>query len=180
MMLLAGAVVAIGLALIASSDPEFALLGSTVQGVLWGLVSGLLHALLNLLNRFHVRKIDILVLGIAQNATAAILLMPLAWNIPWTFGMDDLVYLAILGVGITAGAHVLLIHALKMVQAQVATLVAAGLEPIYAIIFAFLLLGELPEMLVLLGGLLIIGTTIAITMFHSDQSPEKSQKGQHV
>jgi drug/metabolite transporter (DMT)-like permease len=37
------------------------------------------------------------------------------------------------------------------------------LEPIFAIVFALFLLGEVPSLQTILGGLLIVGTTFLVT-----------------
>jgi len=52
---------------------------------------------------------------------------------------------------------------LRHVQAQVASLLIAGLEPVFAIVFALFLLGETPSLQTMLGGLLIVGTTFLAT-----------------
>ena len=71
--------------------------------------------------------------------------------------------LFILGVICTVGGHTLLINGLRHVKAQIASLLIAGLEPVGAIVFALFLLGEIPSLQTLLGGLLIVGTTFLIT-----------------
>jgi drug/metabolite transporter (DMT)-like permease len=45
----------------------------------------------------------------------------------------------------------------------VANLIVAGLEPVYGILFALIFLGEIPTLQALLGGLLIIGSTLQVT-----------------
>jgi drug/metabolite transporter (DMT)-like permease len=45
----------------------------------------------------------------------------------------------------------------------VASLLIAGLEPVFAIVFALFLLREIPSVQTLLGGILIVGTTVFMT-----------------
>ena len=63
----------------------------------------------------------------------------------------------------------MLINGLRHIRAQVASLLIAGLEPVFAILFALFLLGEVPSVQTLLGGVLIVGTTVFI-ISRSEQS----------
>jgi drug/metabolite transporter (DMT)-like permease len=67
--------------------------------------------------------------------------------------------IAVLGIACTALAHTLFIAGLAVVSAHSASVVAA-LEPVYAMVFAFALLGETPDARMLVGGALIIAAAI--------------------
>jgi len=67
--------------------------------------------------------------------------------------------LLILGVLCTAVAHTLFIESLAVLRTQTASVISA-LEPVYGIVLAALLLGEVPNLRTLLGGGLVIGTTV--------------------
>ena len=152
-----------GLALMATSnndDSNAIISGSVVQGVLWGLVSGLGFAVLTLLNRGHVRNHSPLLLTCWQNGIAALVILPWSWSESWDLSGKDWGLLFILGVVCTVGGHTLLINGLRHVRAQVVSLLIAGMEPVFAILFALFLLGETPSRQTLLGGVLIIGTTV--------------------
>ena len=131
------------------------------MGVFWGMLSGLLFAVLSLLNRRYVQRRNPVVMAFYQNIVACLVLLPLAvyWNglnLTW----NEIGMLMLLGAACTALAHGLFIFSLTAVRAQLAGIVAA-LEPLYGIVFAFFLLGETPPVSTILGGLLIIGTTVA-------------------
>ncbi len=161
-----------GLALMATSnndDSNAIISGSVVQGVLWGLVSGLGFAVLTLLNRGHVRNHSPLLLTCWQNGIAALVILPWSWSESWDLSGKDWGLLFILGVVCTVGGHTLLINGLRHVRAQVVSLLIAGMEPVFAILFAFFLLGETPSGQTLLGGVLIVGTTFFI-ISRSEQS----------
>jgi drug/metabolite transporter (DMT)-like permease len=81
----------------------------------------------------------------------------------FTLQPSDYVLLVILGVFCTALAHVLFIRSLVQVKAQLASIIAS-LEPVYGIIFAFVLLGEVPALRTILGGVIILGTIMLSTM----------------
>ncbi len=161
-----------GLALMTTSNNEDSntiISGSVVQGVLWGLASGLGFAVLTLLNRGHVRNHSPLLLTCWQNGIAALVILPWSWSESWDLSGKDWGLLFILGVVCTVGGHTLLINGLRHVRAQVVSLLIAGMEPVFAILFALFLLGETPSGQTLLGGVLIIVTTVFM-ISRSEQS----------
>ena len=161
-----------GLALMTTSnneDSNVIISGSVVQGVLWGLASGLGFAVLTLLNRGHVRNHSPLLLTCWQNGIAALVILPWSWSESWDLSGKDWGLLFILGVVCTVGGHTLLINGLRHVRAQVVSLLIAGMEPVFAILFALFLLGETPSGQTLLGGVLIVGTTVFM-ISRSEQS----------
>ena len=156
-------VVIFGLALIATSSPENSdgvISGSVIQVVLWGLGGGLGFALLTLMNRGHVRHHSPLLLTCWQNGFAALVLLPWSFYESWVLTTSDWTLLLILGVVCTVGGHSLLINGLKNLQAQTVSMLIAGLEPVCAIVFALFLLGEVPSFQTLVGGILIVSTTV--------------------
>ena len=161
----AALIVICGLALMATStsdDSNTIISGSVSQGILWGLMAGFGFAVLTLLNRGHVRKHSALLITCWQNGFAALVLLPWSLSESWIISGEELGLLFLLGVVCTVGGHTLLINGLRHVRAQVASLLIAGLEPVFAILFALFLLGEVPSLQTLLGGVLIISTTVFI------------------
>ena len=160
---LAVIIVICGLALMATSpsdDSDSIISGSVILGVVWGLGGGLGFAVLTLLNRGHVRKHSPLLLTCWQNGFAAMVLLPWSLTESWNLTTSDWSLLIVLGVVCTVGGHSLLINGLRNVRAQIASMLIAGLEPICAIVFAFFLLQEVPSIQTLIGGTLIICTTL--------------------
>ena len=162
---LAVLIVICGLAIMATSseEPNAIISGSVIQGLLWGLLAGFGFSVLTLLNRGYVRNHSPLLLTCWQNGFAALVLLPWSLSESWMISGKDWGLLFILGVICTVGGHTLLINGLRHVKAQIASLLIAGLEPVGAIVFALFLLGEIPSLQTLLGGLLIVGTTFLIT-----------------
>lgn len=148
--------VACGLALIV---PRFDLGLQSTQGALWGLLSGLSFAVLALLNRRLAGRPSAVVVAAGQNFCAACALLPLVVTSGMRPGVTDLGLLMVLGVLCTALAHVLFIGSLSQLRAQVVSVVT-GLEAVYSIVFAFLLLGERPALRTLVGGVLVLGTVL--------------------
>lgn len=140
------------------------------MGAVYGILSGLTFAVLALLNRKNVRASDPVAVAFFQNGFAAICLVPVALAVrPMPPAISDLPALIFLGVACTALAHTLFIASLRRVRAQTASVIT-GLEPVYGIFLAFFLLGEIPELRTLGGGILIIGATVAAGIFsHSER-----------
>jgi len=157
--------VLIGLIMIATSDSgdDEIISGFVLEGVLWGLAAGLGFAILTLLNRAHVRERSPLVLTCWQNGFAALIIIPWSFSESWIITRNDWFLLFLLGVVCTVGGHTLLINGLRHIRAQLASLLIAGLEPVVAICFAFLFLGETPSFRTIIGGIFILAATVIIT-----------------
>lgn len=139
--------------------PSFTLANQTTQGVLWGLLAAGSFAVLALFNRHYVRRYSSLLVAFWQQASAAVVLLPLLLVYAQPASPADLLLLAVLGVVFTALAHTLFIQGLSSVKAQTASIISS-LEPVYGILFAALLLGEIPALRTLLGGAVILGVVV--------------------
>jgi drug/metabolite transporter (DMT)-like permease len=153
--------VTVGLVLLV---PEFSLANTIVQGLGFGLLSGFTFALLAVMNRRWVSTRAPSDIAFWQDFWAAILLVPVvlvAGNVP-QIGLRDVALLLVLGVVCTAFAHTLFIACLKTLTAHTASVVAA-LEPVYGIVLALVVLGEIPGWRTLAGAVLIIGAALHAT-----------------
>ncbi len=147
--------------------PEYSLANRTVQGLAWGLVSGFAFALLAVLNRRLVANRRASDVAFWQNLFAALCLVPFAWASPWALGPlggREIALLLILGLACTALAHTLFIASLRVATAHGASVIAA-LEPVYGIVLAAALLGEVPGMRIIMGGALIVGAAVVATRY---------------
>ena len=143
--------------------PKFDISNAITQGVLWGILSGLTFALLSIINRKYVRKYSPLVIAFYQDTFAAIFLIPILFLSEYKIRVNDVLMLIFLGVFCTAVAHSLFIKGMVRVKAQTASIITC-LEPIYGIIFAMILLSEIPGIRTALGGMVIIATVFYITL----------------
>jgi drug/metabolite transporter (DMT)-like permease len=149
--------------------PEFDFSNTTTQGAAWGVFSGFTFALLALVNRKNARTGDAITVAFYQNLFASLFLFfPLILTRPAFPAIQDWPDILFLGVVCTALSHTLFIHALKIIRAQTASIIA-GLEPVYGIALAFILLSEIPTLRTLSGGIIIIGATIAAGMASADE-----------
>ncbi len=143
--------------------PTFDISNSITQGAFWGVIAGFTFAILSLLNRKYVKKYPPLVIAAYQNIFATLVFIPLALFQERDLQIRDFALLLVLGVFCTAGAHALFIKGLSHLKTQLASIIAS-LEPVYGILFALILLGEIPTGRTLLGGLIILGTTVIASM----------------
>ncbi len=98
-----------------------------------------------------------------QNGMATLILLPFMFFETWVLQPADYVLLPVLGIFCTALAHVLFIKSLVHIKTQLASITAC-LEPVYGIIFALFLLGEIPDARTILGGGIMLGTIALATM----------------
>ncbi len=130
-----------------------------VRGAAIGMVSALAYACLTLSNRFLAGRYPGSVITFCEQAAAGVLLFPfvLASGVRPT-GKDVLI-LAVMGVFTTALTHTLYNNGLRFLPARLAGILAS-MEPVYGILLALLLLGEVPSVREILGGLIILATVV--------------------
>ncbi len=146
-------IVAAGLAMLV---PSFDFSNNVTQGIFWGVLSGFTFAVLSVLNRMHVNKHPFLTITLYQLGFATLFNLPFVILDGVLPSARDILLLLVLGTICTALAHALFIGSLKHIKARSAS-ITTGLEPVYGIIFSFLLMGEVPSLKTLLGGLVILG-----------------------
>lgn len=150
---------------VALAVSKFEVGNNITRGALWGLASGLTFALLSILNRKYVQEYSSLIVAFYQNAVATVVLLPFLFLVKPVFQLADLLLLGLLGVVFTGIAHSLFIKGLASVKAQTASIIAS-LEPVYGILAAILLFGEMPTLRESLGGAIILGAAFYATTRH--------------
>ena len=158
-ILTAGSVV-LGLILVI---PSLDFQNNITQGAFWGTISGFTFAVLSILNRKYVGTYPSMVIVCYQNWMATLVLFPFLFFEDVSPQPTDFLLLAMLGIFCTAFAHVLFIKSLVHIKTQLASITAC-LEPVYGIIFACVLLDEIPAWRTILGGCIILGTIVIASM----------------
>jgi drug/metabolite transporter (DMT)-like permease len=125
--------------------------------------AGLLFAILMLLNRRLVPVYGPVRLSFYLNLGASVVLLPFLPGAWVPLAPRDWGLLIVLGTGFTALSHTLFTGSLRRLKAQTAALIGA-LEPVYGILGAALLLGEVPTLRTLGGGALILGAVVWATV----------------
>ncbi len=143
--------------------PKFTVESAAAQGALWGILSGFTYAILSILNRKYVKAYSSTVIAFYEQIIATVLLMPFIFVESPAISMRDIALLILLGTVFTGISHTLFINGLKNVKTQAAGIIST-LEPVYGIVFATILLGEIPSMRELLGGAIILSTVFYSTV----------------
>ena len=139
--------------------PEFSLENRMSLGILVGMVSALSYAVLTILNKSMAKRISSTVIAFCEQATATVILLPFMFRVNIQPSVSDIAMLLFLGVITTALAHTLFIASLETLPAQLAG-VCSSLETVYGILFAYLLLGEIPTVREIIGAVIIVGAVI--------------------
>jgi len=132
-------------------------------GLLIGLVATLSYALVTIFNRRLTQKNDPVAVIFCEHAVLAVMAVPVFSLMQPVFSTKDLLGLAVAALTIATVAHILFIEGLKRIRASTTGLIA-GLEPVYAIILASLLLGEIPKLNEMAGGLVVVSVAAYMTL----------------
>jgi drug/metabolite transporter (DMT)-like permease len=187
--LITASLVVAGLILV---TPEWDIGNHLTQGLLWGIFSAFTFALLSLLSRSYVRIYPTLTVAFYQQLFATLCTLPFALH--WhgltftihnsTFDLhcsnglpagQDLLLLLLLGVVFTGLAQGLAVASLRHLRAQTVG-VAYGLEPVYGIVIAWLVLAEQPAARTLVGGLLICCAVISSSLQYARPSSSRDRR----
>lgn len=153
---LAIALITLGLILV---NPSFSFHDQATIGLLWGVFSGFSFALFTFLNKGLSQQASALQIALWQNIGVLLLSLPWTWGQMLGIAAADWFWSAMLGIFCTAFAHYLIIRSLQRLKARHAGIVIA-LEPVYAIFFAAILFQQYPNLKIIIGAILIIGTII--------------------
>ncbi|GAA6623051.1 DMT family transporter [Scytonema sp. NUACC26] len=139
--LVCGVIVFLGLCFVV---PTFDIKNNLFQGTAVGIISSLSFAAIAVLNRLFVGSFSAIKVAFFQNTFAAVILLPLVLSLKPTISYKDGLLILFLGIFCTAVAHTLFVNSLRKIPARTASIIAS-LEPVYAIVFAYFLLGESPS-----------------------------------
>ena len=153
--------------------PRFDFRDATVQGVLWGVLSGLTFSFLTIINRKLSKKYSSVLIAFYQNSAATVYLSPFLFILAPNIHFNDVLLMFFLGVICTAGAHTLFIRSVRFLKAQTAAIVGS-LEPVYGIVLAMIFLKEHPGIKTILGGLIILFTAGTVSLSKKNPSYKNS------
>ena len=141
--------------------PTLDLADQNTYGFVMGLLSGLSFAGMAVFNSRFLVSIN--PIRVARNQNVIVLLLLAAWAVPAlsALSLSSWFWLALLGICCTGLSHSLFVFSLARMRVNVAGLVIA-LEPVYAIVAAWLLFHEIPTLRTILGGIIIIVAIIGV------------------
>lgn len=149
--------------------PQFTLENQISLGIAVGLISALAYSILTLLNRYFMQHYSGTITALYEQGSAALLLLPSLFWIPFSPTVSDWAMLAFLGIMTTALAHTLFISSLKVLPAQI-TGVVSSMESVYGILLALLVLGETPTLRELAGAAVIIIVVIVSQLWQKPKN----------
>ena len=139
--------------------PKFSLENQTTVGIIWGMICSLTYAVMTLANRYFSSKYSGRTICFYEQTSAAVFLLPAVFVVNAHWRVQDVAGVAVLGFVCTAFAYSLYVSAQKGVKAQTAGIIS-GMETVYGIIYAFLILGEIPAVREIVGGAVILGVAL--------------------
>ncbi|MBK1780767.1 DMT family transporter [Advenella sp. WQ 585] len=138
-----------------SADPASA----STAGLIWGVISGFAFAVLAVMNRKNAVHLAPVQLAFWQNLVVAALTLPFIFSDIGHLAPRDYFWIAILGIFCTALSHYLFVFSLRSLTARTTGLIIA-LEPVYAIVVAWIIFAEEPTLRMIIGGILIITAAV--------------------
>ena len=144
--------------------PTDALGSGTAMGVAYGMFANLAYTMLSLVNRWFAKRYNGFVISFYEQGIAAMVLLPVLLFVPFSCTAQTLGELAVYGIICTAVSHSLFINGLQGVTVQTASILD-GLETVYGILFAFLILGAVPSGREIVGGIIIVVTAVASSIY---------------
>jgi drug/metabolite transporter (DMT)-like permease len=144
--------------------------GSYLFALIWGILAALSFSVLIILNKVNSKDYNPFEFAFWQNFYAAIILSPSIFFYNIELSYAEYSYWLILGTVFTGLSHGLYTASLKGLSVQTASLFAA-MEPIYAIIFAWIFIGEHPFFTEIIGACFIL-TALFINEFFKKQIVE--------
>lgn len=146
--------VSVGLILI---TPAFEWGNQATQGLLWGVFSAATYGVLAVMNRHSAANISGVESSFWQYFAIIVILLPFYSGELFSASLSDWFWIACIGVLCTTFAYTLYVSSLDTINARTAAMIIS-LEPVYAILVAWLWFGDVPSLKMLLGGALIIGS----------------------
>ena len=137
--------------------PEFSLKNQMTSAIVIGMIGSLSYALLCLINRYFSKSYDGKMICLYEQGVAAFELLPSLFIVEINLTIVDFLALVFLGIVCTAIAHSIYISSLKKIKVHTASIIS-GMESVYSIVLALILLHEMPSMKEIFGGALVLMT----------------------
>ena len=139
--------------------PSFDMDNSMTQGLLIGLVAAFSWTLRNLLMKRKITAFNSSILMFYQLLVCALVLLPVLFIYEMENVPTQIPYLLFLGLVTTAIGHTLFLNSFNHFSVSTASIMSS-IQPIFGIIVAMLVLGEIPSGRSLIGGSLILLTVV--------------------
>lgn len=153
--------------------PEVNLDNSATQGILFALLSAFLFTLRNVLQKKVLSHCPGTQIMFYQTLIASLTLGVFIETPPMELSQQTIYYLLLAGFIFTAMPHALFAGVLRRIDAKTVSLISC-LQPFYATALAMLVLNESPTLQTLIGGVLIVSTSLYETISAFDKPSSKA------
>ncbi len=139
--------------------PTYDLRNDITMGFYLGFISAWMYSLRNILSKKYITVYSGYTIMFYQMIIAMIVLIPFGIRYFEPIGKQNLMYLVFLGLVSTAIGHAFFVRSLKYYSASTVSIISTML-PVYAILWAYLILDEQPGNNIILGGIVILGVVL--------------------
>lgn len=160
----------IGVAII---NPDFDFKSDYTLAIVLGLISAMAYAVRNILMRKPAKAHHGSMLMLYQIIVVGVLISPGWFILDSTGWQDQWLGLGLLAIVTTAIGHSLFVMSLKSFSATSVSLLSC-IIPVYALLWAYLFLNEIPTMKTLIGGVIILSTVAVKTIIDSRKKKNKT------
>lgn len=140
--------------------PAFDLDNNITLGILAGILSSVMYSCRNILSKKYIHEYSGIAILLNQLIFAIICLIPFGFVYAVHISTSNLIYLIILGLMTTALGHVLFVRSLQYYSTSTVSIISS-LQPVYAVLWAVIIINESLNSKVLIGGSLIFAVVIA-------------------
>lgn len=158
--LVSAGIVLIGIILIV---PEANLKNDITYGIFLGVFSAFFYALRNIMHRKYFSHYSGSHAMAMQTLVVALSLLFFISDEVSSGSQYDYLLLLLLGTLCTAAPHALIATSLSYIRAKTFSLIACT-QPVYGVVFAFIVLSETPNWQTLIGGILVLSAAIYETV----------------
>ncbi len=129
------------------------------QAVAFGVGSALAYALRNILMKKQVTRYHGSLLMMYQALIIGVVLLPFSTQVTVDSLQENLIWILALALFTTALGHTLFLLTFRYFSITTASIISS-VQPIYGILLGILFLGEMPQLMTIIGGLLIISAVV--------------------
>ena len=143
--------------------PSFDVDNSYTIGILFGLVSSILYTFRNILISVPAKRYDSSTLMVVQIIAMVAMMMPFMGFYDYTGLTDQWGWIFLLALFTTALGHTLFVKSFQALNPTTSSILSC-IVPVYGILWAFLILGEVPSMKTIIGGAIILSVVLLKTI----------------
>jgi len=161
----------VGLAVILAPEMVAPKSSSEVTGAIMALLAALTYAALMLNTKRLLSGIPMTTIMFTESAVAAVFLAPIALSIPQPQGSNEWAALLTLGLFHSVAVVFIFMTGLRSVRADHASALTYA-EPVSAVLYATVLLGEPPTIYALVGGIAVVAAGILVARLEPSPGAE--------